>query len=118
MSAPVTTLPRLETAAAATLVRGGLAREWRLASRTVRASVICLVLFYLFAAFSPFFAPYDPIYQNRLMPDCPPMGLQVSAPSQWSRGFFWTHPMHMVDTEERSYAPDLNHRIYIHLFSG
>jgi peptide/nickel transport system permease protein len=118
MSAPVTTLPRLETAAAAMPMRGGIAREWRLASRTVRASIICLVLFYLFAAFSPFFAPYDPIYQNRSMPDCPPMGLHFSAPSQWSHGFFWTRPMHMVDAEERSYAPDLNRRIYIHLFSG
>jgi peptide/nickel transport system permease protein len=117
MSAPVTSLPRLEAAAAATPIRGGLAREWRLASRTVRASVICLVLFYLFAAFSPFFAPYDPIYQNRSMPDCPPMRLHLSAPSQWCHGLFWTYPMRMVDAEERSYAPDLDHRIYIHWFS-
>ncbi len=117
MSAPVTTLPRLQAAAVAGPIRGGLAREWRLASRTVRASVICLVVFYLFAAFSPFFAPYDPIYQNRSMPDCPPMRLHLSAPSQWGYGVFWTYPLHMVDAEERSYAPDRNHRIYIHLFS-
>ena len=61
-----------------------LAREWRLASRTVRFSAICLTLFYLLAAASPFFASYDPAYQNREMPDCPPMALHVSAPSYWS----------------------------------
>jgi peptide/nickel transport system permease protein len=118
MSASATTMPRLESAAAAGRPRLSLAREWRLASRTVRASAICLVLFYLFAAFSPFFAPYDPTYQNRTMPDCPPMRLHLSAPSDWGQGFFWTHPMRMVDAEERNYAPDLTRRIHIHLFSG
>jgi peptide/nickel transport system permease protein len=116
MSAPLTAMPNLQ--AAAPPVRGGLAREWRLASRTVRASVICLVLFYLFAAFSPFFAPYDPAFQNREMPDCPPMGLHLSAPADWGKGLLWTYPMHMVDAEERTYAPDRSRRIYVHLFSG
>jgi peptide/nickel transport system permease protein len=118
MSAPATTLSRLETAAAAGAVRGGLAREWRLASRTVRASAICLVIFYLFAAASPFFAPYDPTYQNRAMPDSPPMRAHLSAPADWSHGLFWSYPMRMVDAEERNYAPDLTRRIYIHLLSG
>ena len=118
MSAPATTLPRLETAAAASRVRGGLAREWRLASRTVRACVICLAVFYLFAAFSPFFAPYDPAYQNRRMPDCPPMRPHLSALADWPHALLWTHPMHMVDAEERSYAADPGRRIYIHFFSG
>jgi peptide/nickel transport system permease protein len=118
MSAPATTLSRLETAAAAGAVRGGLAHEWRLASRTVRMSAICLVIFYLFAAASPFFAPYDPTYQNREMPDCPPMRLHVSAPGDWSRGFLWAYPMRLVDAEERNYAPDLTRRIYIHFLSG
>ena len=35
-----------------------------------------------------------------------------------AKRIFWTHPMRMVDPEERTYAPDLAHRIYIHLFSG
>jgi peptide/nickel transport system permease protein len=118
MSAPATTLAQLQAAAAPSVVRGGLAREWRLASRTVRVSAICLLIFYLFAAASPVFAPYDPVYQNRAMPDCPPMRLHLSAPAQWPSGFFWTHPMRMVDPEERTYAPDLTSRIYIHLFSG
>ena len=118
MSAPAATLPRLESAAAAIRVRGGLAREWRLASRTVRLCVICLAIFYLFAAASPFFAPYDPAYQNRAMPDCPPMRPHLSAPSDWGRGLLWTHPMHLVDAEERSYASDPSRRIYIHFLSG
>jgi peptide/nickel transport system permease protein len=118
MSASATTIPQLGTAAASGHLRVSLAREWRLASRTVRASVICLVVFYLFAAFSPFFAPYDPTYQNRTMPDCPPMRLHLSAPSDWGQGFLWAHPMRLVDAEERNYAPDRTRRIYIHLFSG
>src|SRR5579871_2153291 len=118
MSAPASALPRLQTAAGATLVRGGLAREWRLASRTVRASAICLVVFYLFAALSPVFAPYDPTFQNREMPDCPPMRPHLSAPSQWNQGLLWAYPMRMVDAEERTYAPDRTRRIYIHLLSG
>ena len=118
MSAPATTMPELQSAVGATLVRGGLAREWRLASRTVRVSAMFLVLFYLFAAASPFFAPYDPTEQNRRLPDCPPMRIHLSAPSDWSEGFFWTSPLRMVDPEQRAYAPDLSRRIYIHLFSG
>jgi peptide/nickel transport system permease protein len=118
MSAPATTLAQSQSAAASTRVRGGLAREWRLASRTVRLSVICLATFYLFAALSPFVAPYDPTYQNRAMPDCPPMRLHLSEPTDWGHGFLWTHPMHMIDAEERTYAPDLTRRIYVHLLSG
>ena len=118
MSVPAAALMELQKAAATTSVRGGLAREWRLASRTVRFSATCLLIFYLFAAVSPFFAPYDPVYQNRRMPDCPPMRPHLSAPSEWSQGLFWTHPMRMVDAEERNYAPDTTRRIYIHLFSG
>jgi peptide/nickel transport system permease protein len=118
MSAPATTLARLQGAAAPSLARGGLVHEWRLASRTVRFCAICLVLFYLFAAASPLFAPYNPAYQNRAMPDCPPMRPHLSAPSDWTQGLLWTHPMRLVDAEERTYAPDPARRIYIHLFSG
>lgn len=95
----------------------GVAREWRLASWTVRASAICLILFYLFAAASPFFAPYDDTYQNRAMPDCPPMRLHLAAPSDWAQGFFYTHPMRLLDPVERNYAPDLARRTYVHILS-
>jgi len=94
-----------------------IAREWRLASRTVRFSAICLAVFYLLAAASPFFASYDPAYQNRAMPDCPPMALHVSAPSEWSRSIFYTHPMHIQDSSARTYAADNSQRLDIHLFS-
>ena len=93
------------------------AREWRLASRTVRFSACCLALFYLLAAASPFFASYDPTYQNREMPDCPPMSLHLSAPSDWSRGLFYTHPMHMQDPIARRFAADPSRRLDIHLFT-
>jgi len=95
----------------------GVAREWRLASWTVRFSAICLAIFYLLAAASPFFASYDPAYQNREMPDCPPMPIHVSAPSEWSRSIFYTHPMHLVDQTARSFAADDSQRLDIHLFS-
>ena len=94
-----------------------VAREWRLASRTVRFSAICLVAFYLLAAASPFFASYDPAYQNREMPDCPPMALHLSAPSDWSRGLFYTHPMHMQDKTARTYVADTSRRLDIRLFT-
>ncbi|MGH7814773.1 MAG: ABC transporter permease, partial [Candidatus Binataceae bacterium] len=111
---------QLESQSPAASTRGNrltaLAREWRLAPNVVRGSAICLVVFYLFAAASPFFAPYDPTYQNRAMPDCPPMALHVSAPWDWGRGFFYTHPMHMKDAVARTYKQDPTRRIYIHLF--
>jgi peptide/nickel transport system permease protein len=118
MNVPALVNPELQIAAVPVTTQGGLAREWRLASRTVRASAMCLALFYLFAAASPFFASYDPIYQNRRMPDCPPMRLHLSAPSDWSRGLLWTYPLTMTDAEERSYSPDLGRRLYIHFFFG
>jgi peptide/nickel transport system permease protein len=96
---------------------GGFKREWRHASRTVRLSAACLALFYLFALASPFFASYDPGYQNRAMPDCPPMALHLNAPSDWSRGFLYVHPMTMVDPIERRFAADPLRRVYVHLFS-
>ncbi|MGA8567561.1 MAG: hypothetical protein WB580_07185, partial [Candidatus Binataceae bacterium] len=71
----------------------GLGREWRRASWVVRLSVNCLLLFYLFAAASPFIAPYDPIRQYRDLPDCPPMHLHLAQPAEWAHGFFYAHPM-------------------------
>src|SRR5258708_7986609 len=107
----------LQGAAVSARRTGSVAREWHLASRTVRFSAICLVAFYLLAAASPFFASYDPAYQNRAMPDCPPMSIHVSAPSEWSRSLFYTHPMHLQDRSARTYAADNSQRLDIHLFS-
>jgi peptide/nickel transport system permease protein len=91
-------------------------REWRYSSWTVRFSALCLLVFYLFALFSPFFAPYDPTFQNRALPDSPPMRLHIAGPADWSQGFLYTHPMTMADRVERRYAPQKSRRIYIRLF--
>ena len=107
----------LQGAAVSARKPSSIAREWRLASRTVRFSAICLMLFYLLAAASPFFASYDPTYQNREMPDCPPMSIHLSAPSEWSRSLFYSHPMHMEDKEARKFSADNSRRLDIHLFS-
>src|ERR1700690_3323036 len=84
----------------------GLRREWRLASWPVRFSAFCLVLFYLLAIASPVIAPYDPTYQNRRLPDCPPMRLHISAPSEWSHAVLYAYPMQMVDPQARKFAED------------
>src|SRR5271167_1599003 len=89
----------LQRAAVSARSTASVAREWRLASRTVRFSATCLAFFYLLAAASPFFASYDPTYQKRTMPDCPPMRLHLSAPSEWSQGLLYAHPMRMTDAE-------------------
>jgi peptide/nickel transport system permease protein len=93
-----------------------LAREWRRAPWVVRLSVICLVAFYLLAAASPFVAPYDPTHQYRNLPDCPPMRLHLAPPAQWAHGFFYAHPMRMVDTEARIFAPDRTRKTFVRLF--
>src|SRR4029077_5761942 len=36
----------------------------------------------------------------------------------WGHGLLWTHPMRMLDAEERSYAADPARRTYIHLLLG
>src|ERR1700690_3310709 len=113
MNAVPTLHVNLQDAAVSVRKPSSVAREWRLASRTVRFSAVCLTVFYLLAAASPFFASYDPTYQNRGMPDCPPMSLHLSAPSGWSRGFFYAYPMHMIDKVERTFAQDTSHRVYI-----
>jgi peptide/nickel transport system permease protein len=93
-------------------------REWRNAPWAVRCSALCLVLFYLFALASPFFAPYDPTFQNRAMPNCPPMRFYLASPADWSQSFLYTHPMAMVDRVARHYAADPSRRVYIHLLRG
>src|SRR5271157_3753036 len=115
MNVDAATQANLQGAAVPGRNTSSIAREWRLASRTVRFSAICLVAFYLLAAASPFFASYDPAYQNREMPDCPPMSLHISPPSDWSRSIFYTHPMHMDDKTARTFAAD-DSRLDIHLF--
>jgi peptide/nickel transport system permease protein len=94
----------------------GLSREWRMGSWPVRFSAFCLIVFYLLAIASPVIAPYDPTYQNRTLPDCPPMALHLSPPSQWTRGLLYAHPMRMVDRIARRFAPDASARTYVHLF--
>jgi len=117
MNAEATLSAHLESAAVVETRASGLRSEWRIASYTVRFSAICLAIFYLLAAASPFFASYDPTYQNRTMPDCPPMALHMSAPSEWSHGLFYTHPMQMTDASLRKFTQDNSRRIYIHLFT-
>ena len=97
--------------------RSALAREWRLASWPVRFSALCLTLFYLLAAASPFFAPYDPTLQRRELPDCPPMGLHLAAPAQWHNGFFYSYPLWMADPTARTYAQVHDRKVYLHLLS-
>jgi len=93
-----------------------LGREWRIASWPVRMSVICLALFYFLALASPFVAPYDPALQSRQLPDCPPMRLHLSPPSEWSNGLFYTYAMRMGDPVERKFTIDRSQKIYVHLF--
>jgi peptide/nickel transport system permease protein len=115
MNAPVA---GIEAPAGAWSFRAAAARhEWRIAPWPARLSVICLLLFYMLAAASPFFAPYDPTFQNRSMPDCPPMTAHLAATSQWSRGLLWAYPMRMVDPIARTYAPDRSRRVWIHFLS-
>ncbi len=103
-------------AAARRRLTQNLRREWRLASWPVRLSVSCLVLFYFFAIASPFVAPYDPTFQSRQLPDCPPMIPHLSPPSEWSKGFFYSYPMRMADPVERKFVADRGQKIYIRLF--
>src|ERR1700732_2183112 len=90
----------------------GLRREWRLGSWPVRFSALCLMLFYLLAIASPVIAPYDPTYQNRRLPDCPPMRLHISPPSEWSHAFLYAYPMRMIDAEARKFAEDRSIKTY------
>jgi len=94
----------------------GARREWTCAPYTVRLSVICLFVFYLFAAASPVIAPYDPSEQYRNLPDCPPMRLHLAPPAEWSHGFFFAYPMTMTDAMARRFAEDRSRRTWVRLF--
>jgi peptide/nickel transport system permease protein len=93
-----------------------LGSEWRVAPWTVRISVLCLFVFYLFAAASPFIAPYDPIRQYRNLPDCPPMALHLTPPGERTHGWFFAYPMKMVNPLARRFVEDRSRRIYIRFF--
>jgi peptide/nickel transport system permease protein len=95
---------------------GAIAREWRLAAWPVRLSALCLIAFYLLAALAPVVAPYDPTYQYRMLPDCPPMSLHVAPPSQWRRGLLYTYAMRPGKIE-RTYQADRARPVFIHLLS-
>jgi peptide/nickel transport system permease protein len=94
----------------------GTRREWKQAPYTVRISIFCLVVFYVFAAASPVIAPYDPTHQYRNLPDCPPMRLHLAAPSEWLHGLLFAYPMTMTDAMARRFAEDRSHRIWIRFF--
>lgn len=95
---------------------GGARHEWKQAPYTVRISILCLLVFYIFAAASPVIAPYDPTHQYRNLPDCPPMRLHLAAPSDWSHGWLFAYPMTMTDAMARRFTEDRSHRIWIRFF--
>jgi peptide/nickel transport system permease protein len=97
-------------------LRQAAREEWKGAPYTVRISVACLLVFYLFAAASPVIAPYDPTQQYRNLPDCPPMRLHLAAPSEWTYGLLYFYPMTMADSMARRFAEDRSHRIWIRFF--
>jgi peptide/nickel transport system permease protein len=99
--------------------RGGagvLARQWRGSPWIVRVASLCLLLFYLFAAASPFIAPYNPIRQYRNQPDCPPMALHVTPAAERVHGWFFAYPMKMVNPLGRKFSEDRSHKTYIRFF--
>jgi peptide/nickel transport system permease protein len=96
------------------LARAG--EEWRGARWPARLSISCLLIFYLFAAASPLIAPYDPAFQYRSLPDCPPMGLHLSRGADRAYGYFFAYPMAMVDPLARRFAEDRTHKTFIRFF--
>ena len=94
-----------------------LGREWRRASWVVRLSVICLLMFYFFAAASPFVAPYDPI-----APVSRPARLPADAVCIWrgrpsGRTDFFTPIRCACATRRRAvFAPDLARKTYVQFF--
>src|SRR6266851_6789513 len=83
-----------------------LRAEWRVARWPARASIIVLLLFYLFASASPVIAPYDPAYQYRDLPDCPPMALHLSRGADRNHSLFFAYPAKMLDPLARRFTDD------------
>jgi peptide/nickel transport system permease protein len=115
--------PSLESAAAASTsfgwtrnATGALVEQWAAASWIVRASSLCLLVFYLFAAASSFIAPYDPVRQYRDQPDCPPMALHVTPAVERAHGWFFAYPMKMVNPLARSFVEDHSRKTYLRFF--
>jgi peptide/nickel transport system permease protein len=90
--------------------------EWHIAQWPVRVSVIVLLLFYLFAVASPLIAPYDPAYQYRNLPDCPPMGLHLSSSRERVNGLFFAYPMKIADPLSRRFVEDRSRKTYLRFF--
>jgi peptide/nickel transport system permease protein len=101
-------------------LRPGLMRrvrdEWRLARWPARASVVCLLIFYLFAAASPVIAPYDPTHQYRELPDCPPMALHLTHGADRQHGWLFAYPMKMIDPLARRFVEDRSRKTYLRFF--
>jgi len=93
-----------------------LSDEWRIAQWPARFSVVVLLLFYLMAAASPVIAPYDPAYQYRSLPDCPPMALHLSHGADRAHGYLFAYPLRMVDPAARRYAVDESRKTFIRFF--
>lgn len=90
--------------------------EWRVAQWPARVSVIVLLIFYLFAVASPVIAPYDPAYQYRGLPDCPPMRLHLSRGAERADGLFFAYPMKIADPLARRYVEDRSRKSYLRFF--
>jgi peptide/nickel transport system permease protein len=95
---------------------GVLAREWSASPWIVRVSSLWLLIFYLFAAASPFVAPYDPFQQYRSQPDCPPMALHVTPAAERTRGWFFAYPMKMINPLGRKFVEDHSRKTYVRFF--
>lgn len=95
---------------------GRLNRSWSSAPWVVRVSGLWLLLFYFFAAASPFVAPYDPARQYRSLPDCPPMALHVTPGAERRHGWLFAYPMRMINPLARQFVEDRSRRTYIRFF--
>jgi len=81
-----------------------------------RAAVIVLTIFYLFAVASPVIAPYDPAYQFRSLPDCPPMRLHFSHGVDRANGLFFAYPMKIADPLARRFVEDRSRKTWLRFF--
>ena len=96
-------------------------RAWRasggLAPWPVRVSVICLALFYFLArGFAVDRARTIPRSSTREVPDCPPMRLHLSPPSEWSTGCSSAIRCGWPTRSRASLRDDRGRKIYVHLF--
>jgi len=108
-------IPKPETASRGNIA-ARLIMEWRIAQWPARVSIVVLLLFYLFAAASPVIAPYDPAYQYRDLPDCPPMALHLSHGADRAHGLFFAYPAKMLDPLARRFTDDRSRKTFIRFF--